>query len=69
MHWLTHAKQPGYWQAVQPVAILHFSSSPKPWNSPDKKGELEVIWWKFFMQAQLGGLDFGVDMAAALAAH
>jgi hypothetical protein len=54
LHWFTHPKAPGYWRAVQPVAVLHFSSSPKPWEAPGKKGELELVWWKFFMQSQLG---------------
>ena len=63
---MTHKKQPGYWQAVGEVAVLHFSSSPKPWESPDKKGELELIWWKYFMQAQLGGHSLPADVSALL---
>ena len=51
LHWFTHASQPGYWEACKPVAVLHFSSSPKPWQSPDRKGELELIWWQHFMAA------------------
>eukprot|EP00617_Octactis_speculum_P027948 CAMPEP_0185749290 /NCGR_PEP_ID=MMETSP1174-20130828/8023_1 /TAXON_ID=35687 /ORGANISM="Dictyocha speculum, Strain CCMP1381" /LENGTH=215 /DNA_ID=CAMNT_0028425345 /DNA_START=8 /DNA_END=655 /DNA_ORIENTATION=+ len=53
LHWFTHEKQPGYWNAVQPVKVIHFSSSPKPWECPDKKGELELIWWQNFMAAQM----------------
>lgn len=65
MHWLTHDKQPGYWDRCKPIAVLHFSSSPKPWQVPDKKGELELVWWQHFMQAQLGA-SLGVDFARAL---
>ena len=55
MHWMTAKAAPGYWEAVKPVKILHFSSAPKPWQAPDKKGELEMVWWEFFLQAQLTG--------------
>ena len=60
LHWLTFKAQPGYWNAVKPVKVLHFSSSPKPWEVPDKKGELELIWWQHFMQSQVGAL--GIDL-------
>ena len=56
MHWLTYKGNPGYWNAIRPISILHFSSNPKPW-SPDgqkKKGELEMIWWHFFLESQMG---------------
>jgi glycogenin glucosyltransferase len=69
LHWLTHAKQPGYWRAVGSIAVLHFSSNPKPWDSPNKKGELELIWWKYFMQAQLSsatGQGLPKDVAALM---
>ena len=52
MHWMTRAA-PGYWEAVKPIKILHFSSAPKPWQAPDKKGECEMVWWDFFLQMQL----------------
>jgi len=71
LHWLTHVKQPGYWQAVGlPPAVLHFSSSPKPWQAPKNKGELELVWWRYFMAAQARGVAgfLGTDAAAALAA-
>jgi glycogenin glucosyltransferase len=29
MHWLTAAKQPGYWKSIQPLKIIHYCSSPK----------------------------------------
>lgn len=28
--WYTK-KKPSYWQAVQPLKIIHYCSSPKPW--------------------------------------
>ena len=71
MHWLTSAGNPGYWQSIRPVAILHFSSNPKPWDNSaagkgskkgahaGKKGELEMIWWHFFMESQMG---FGFNL-------
>ena len=54
--------QPGYWNVCKPIKIIHFSSSPKPWEAPDKKGELELIWWQHFMAAQMG--DMGIDLSA-----
>ncbi len=70
MHWLTYAGNPGYWRSIRPVAILHFSSNPKPWTGAAggkdskngaavKKGELEMIWWHFFVESQMG---FGFDL-------
>lgn len=56
LHWMTHAKTPGYWEAVQPVKVLHFSSSPKPWEEAKRKGELEMLWWQHFLALQLRGL-------------
>jgi glycogenin glucosyltransferase len=56
MHWLTYKGNPGYWNIVRPISILHFSSNPKPW-SPDgqkKKGDLEMIWWHYFLESQMG---------------
>ena len=56
LHWFTHAKAPGYWDACKPIKILHFSSAPKPWQSPDKKGVLEMFWWDQYLAAQLSQL-------------
>mmetsp|Transcript_2362 Transcript_2362/g.7139 ORF Transcript_2362/g.7139 Transcript_2362/m.7139 type:complete len:254 (-) Transcript_2362:8-769(-) len=53
LYWMTHAAAPGYWDAVKPIKILHFSSAPKPWQAPDRKGDLEMIWWECFLAAQL----------------
>ena len=51
LHWFTYSQQPGYWDVCKPIAVLHFSSSPKPWECPEKKGELELIWWEHFASA------------------
>lgn len=44
LYWFTKDR-PGYWQSIQPLSIIHYSSSPKPWQQTDKKGELEMLWW------------------------
>lgn len=52
LHWFTYSKQPGYWNSIKPLKIIHFSSSPKPWEmSPNagNLGELEWIWWRIYM--------------------
>lgn len=45
MYWFTHEKRPGYWDSIQNLKIIHYSSSPKPWESGIKLGELELLWW------------------------
>jgi glycogenin len=46
LYWYTHSKQPGYWDVgVGEKKILHFSSSPKPWQDPNRRGDLELLWW------------------------
>uniref|UniRef100_A0A7S3PP17 Hexosyltransferase n=1 Tax=Aplanochytrium stocchinoi TaxID=215587 RepID=A0A7S3PP17_9STRA len=65
MHWMTHSKQPGYWNSVEnrPIRILHFSSTPKPWEQnsitdatdakKSKLGELEMQWWLLYNEMSL----------------
>ena len=36
--------------------VLHFSSSPKPWEEAKRKGDLEMLWWQHFVSLQLQGL-------------
>ncbi len=62
MHWMTHDKAPGYWESIRPLKVIHFSSSPKPWDAEGakKKGELEMKWWEAFVQAQLAGMGMGM---------
>lgn len=52
MYWFTH-RNPGYWQAVKPIKILHFCSSPKPWDAEAKKGDLEQLWWEHYLRSQM----------------
>jgi len=65
LFWMTHAREPGYWNAVKPIKVLHFSSSPKPWDAGAKKGECELLWWNHFLALKTGG---GSDLANLLAA-
>jgi len=55
LHWLTYSKAPGYWDSVKPLNIIHFSSSPKPWEDTKKKGDLEIIWWETYTKGAMGG--------------
>ncbi|CAE7656216.1 IPUT1 [Symbiodinium sp. CCMP2456] len=52
MHWLTRAN-PGYWESIQPVKVLHFCSYPKPWDKEAKKGDLEALWWEHYLKSQM----------------
>lgn len=45
LYWMTYKDRPGYWESISPLSIIHFSSSPKPWEQTDKKGDLEMLWW------------------------
>ena len=55
LHWFTADQAPGYWEAVQPLRVLHFSSSPKPWEGEGarRKGELEMLWWRTWMASKV----------------
>ena len=111
LHWMTAKRAPGYWDAVQPLKIIHYCSTPKPWdtsssnkagdsttavaaagatktsaagvgapagagerepglapqpppapaatavprNDARRMGDLEMLWWQAFLQAQLAG--------------
>lgn len=52
LYWMTHDREPGYWEACKPIKVLHFSSSPKPWQSTNKKGHLDLIWWHHYLARQ-----------------
>lgn len=52
MYWFTHSNI-GYWDAVKPLKVLHFCSSPKPWDPEAKKGDLEQIWWEHYIRSQM----------------
>jgi glycogenin glucosyltransferase len=45
MYWFTYNKRPGYWNSIQNLKIIHYSSSPKPWETGASLGELELVWW------------------------
>lgn len=53
LYWYTHAKRPGYWDSINPKKIIHYSSSPKPWElsmfDRSNMGDLEWIWWQTYM--------------------
>jgi glycogenin glucosyltransferase len=51
MHHFTKAN-PRYWKSISPLKVIHFCSSPKPWESglgSKLCGELERLWWEAFM--------------------
>lgn len=52
LYWFTH-QNPGYWNAVKPIKILHFCSTPKPWDSNAQKGDLEAIWWQHYLRSRI----------------
>lgn len=51
MQWMT-AKQPNYWNAIQPLLVIHYCSSPKPWNqlssTQRRGGILEKQWFEMY---------------------
>jgi glycogenin glucosyltransferase len=49
MYWFTRS-QPGYWEALGDIKVLHFSSSPKPWLEQERKGDLEMLWWSTYTE-------------------
>jgi glycogenin len=51
LHWLTYDKQPGYWESIKPLHIIHYSSRPKPWEDGGRhKGQLEWQWWQAYLE-------------------
>eukprot|EP00918_Siedleckia_nematoides_P013241 GHVU01028863.1.p1 GENE.GHVU01028863.1~~GHVU01028863.1.p1 ORF type:complete len:202 (+),score=24.37 GHVU01028863.1:543-1148(+) len=62
-HWFT-SKKPSYWNSIQPLKIIHYSSSPKPWeNGLRRGGDLEVLWWQLLVDSCTNGqlLDSGLQ--------
>ena len=44
----------GYWDSLKPIKIIHYCSSPKPWevamsNNNKGIGDLELLWWKKYI--------------------
>ncbi|CAN0329506.1 unnamed protein product, partial [Laminaria digitata] len=56
VYWTTHEKNPGYWEAIGPKKIIHFCSSPKPWEDGKRKGDLEMIWWQRYVQMKMASV-------------
>ena len=56
MHWFLKSN-PSYWESIQPLKIIHFSSGPKPWEVQRNKvlGQLELIWWETYSNQNLIG--------------
>lgn len=47
LYWFTIKRTDGYWKEVEKdggIKILHYSSSPKPWEGTPK-GDLELLWY------------------------
>ncbi|TNV84871.1 hypothetical protein FGO68_gene11374 [Halteria grandinella] len=52
LHWFTIKRTDGYWKEVEKdggLKIIHYSSSPKPWEGKPK-GDLEAIWYGQFIE-------------------
>ena len=39
LYWYTARRNPGYWNVIRPIKIVHFSSSPKPWETKSFVGD------------------------------
>lgn len=59
LHWFTIKRTDGYWKEVesQNLKIIHYSSSPKPWEG-SPKGDLELIWYQTFLERSSKGSKF-----------
>lgn len=42
------------------LQIIHFCSSPKPWEEANRKGDLEMMWWQRYVQMKMGSVP-GMD--------
>ena len=53
MQWFTK-KNSGYWESICPLKIVHYCSSPKPWEDATLRrgGFLEEMWWKYYNEMQ-----------------
>jgi len=49
LQWFTKT-QPGYWKAIDPLYIIHYCSSPKPWEDMERRrgGPLEQQWFQAY---------------------
>ena len=46
LHWMTFEKNPGYWNAINPLKVIHYSSSPKPWEKSKDKYKTGNIYYE-----------------------
>jgi len=53
LHWYTYNKQPAYWESINPLMVIHFSSSPKPWEDQSRQTNLETMWYQYYNESQL----------------
>mmetsp|Transcript_25902 Transcript_25902/g.51608 ORF Transcript_25902/g.51608 Transcript_25902/m.51608 type:complete len:171 (+) Transcript_25902:211-723(+) len=53
LHWFTFKKQPAYWNSIQNLKVIHYSSSPKPWEDQSRQSELETTWYHCFNESQM----------------
>ena len=47
LYWFTVKRTKGYWESLEKrgIKIIHYSSSPKPWENMSKPGgDLELLW-------------------------
>ena len=51
MEWWTRKGGGGYWDAIGPVSVVHYSSAPKVWEAR-RGGRLEQAWWALHDQWQ-----------------
>ena len=55
LHWFTK-KKPSYWDSIYSnIKIVHYSSSPKPWNLTNMErtvDKVERIWHKYYLSLQ-----------------
>eukprot|EP00586_Coscinodiscus_wailesii_P015302 CAMPEP_0172515548 /NCGR_PEP_ID=MMETSP1066-20121228/268805_1 /TAXON_ID=671091 /ORGANISM="Coscinodiscus wailesii, Strain CCMP2513" /LENGTH=168 /DNA_ID=CAMNT_0013296637 /DNA_START=562 /DNA_END=1068 /DNA_ORIENTATION=+ len=53
MYDVTYKKQSGYWdKGVGEAVILHYSSTPKPWDKKRGDNDLDNIWWNWYERSQ-----------------
>jgi lipopolysaccharide biosynthesis glycosyltransferase len=59
-HFSKLISSPGYWESIKPLKVIHYCSSPKPWQDAKKKGPLELQWYDVFMKSK--GHNVGFNM-------
>ena len=42
---LPGARARGYWAAAAPHCVVHYCSSPKPWQCTSSRNDLDLLWW------------------------